>query len=75
MLETVIDPYLVGLFDVNKDDYDLMYKCTYPENQNERIFKRIILDKGVPKADTIPNLTNYASSYNKHSSENMQAIR
>lgn len=30
MLESVLDPYMVGLFDANKQDYDLMYKCTYP---------------------------------------------
>ena len=29
MLEMVVDPYMIGLFDVNKEDYDLMYKCTY----------------------------------------------
>ena len=75
MLESVIDPYLVGLFDVNKDDYDLMYKCTYPENQSERIFKRVVLQNGVPKADIIPNLTSFSNNYNKQTNINEHIIK
>jgi hypothetical protein len=75
MLEMVIDPYLVGLFDVNKNDYDLMYKCTYPENQNDRTFKRVVWQNGIPKADTIPNLSTIENNYNKQSTINLQVVQ
>lgn len=33
ILEQVIDPYVVGVLSINRNLFDLMYKCTYPEDQ------------------------------------------
>ena len=30
ILETVIDPYVLGLLDYEKEECDLMYKCAFP---------------------------------------------
>lgn len=65
ILESVLDPYIVGLLEANKAEYDLMYKCTYPENQKDRIFRRVVLQNGSLKADTIQDLTTIANYNSK----------
>jgi len=70
----VVDPYVLGLLDSRKKEYDLMYKCTYPENQKDRTFRRVIVQNGVPKADSVQNLSsfiNYDSKYRTQNNENV----
>jgi len=62
----VIDPYVLGLLDSQKDECDLMYKCTFPENLKDRTFRKVIVVNGVPKADNvqmISSLINYNSPH------------
>ena len=66
----VIDPYTVGLLDKHKNEYELMYKCTYSENQREKIFRRIVLQNNAPKADTITGLFSYMNYGNKNRVKN-----
>ena len=42
ILEKVIDPYMLGMAET--EGYGGVYKCTYPENENENL-SRIVLDK------------------------------
>ena len=71
MLEMVVDPYMIGLLDVNKEDYDLMYKCTYAENQKDKIFRRVVVQNGYPKADAIQDLTTIANYNSKKRTNNL----
>lgn len=75
MLEMVVDPYLVGLLHTNHTNYDLLYKCTYPENQRDRIFRRIVQHNKVPKADTKDGLGVYLNYHNHHRVRNEQVIQ
>lgn len=68
----VIDPYVVGLLDSNKDGLDLMYKCTYPEDQRETIFRRVALHNNEPKADTLNALNSYINYNNKNRMKNKE---
>lgn len=70
ILEMVIDPYVLGLLYTNKNDYDLMYKCTYPEDQREKIFRRVVLQNGVAKADTLQALNSFINYNHKYRLKN-----
>ena len=74
ILEMVIDPYVLGLLDTNKNDYDLMYKCTYPEDQREKIFRRVVLQNGVAKADTLQALNSFINYNHKYRLKNNENV-
>ena len=69
ILEQVIDPYVLGVLSINRNEFDLMYKCTYPEDQREKIFRRVVLKNNVPKADTLQAL-NTPINNSKHRIKN-----
>ena len=69
ILEQVIDPYVLGALSINRNEVDLMYKCTYPEDQREKIFRRVVLKNKVPKADTLQAL-NTPMNNSKHRIKN-----
>ena len=70
----VVDPYLVGLLHSQKQHYDLMYKCTYPENQKDRTFRRVLLQNGTPKADSVQNLTALIAYDSRHRAQNTEHV-
>lgn len=51
-----------------------MYKCTYPEDQRERIFRRVVLQNGIPKADTLQALNSYMNYNHKYRLKNNENV-
>lgn len=70
----VIDPYVLGLLDSKKSEFDLMYKCTYPENQKDRTFRRVVMQNGVPKTDSVQNLSSFINYNSKYRVQNNEII-
>ncbi len=51
-----------------------MYKCTYPSDQREKIFRRVVLHNGVPKADTLQALGTYINYNHKNRIKNNENV-
>ena len=51
-----------------------MYKCTYPENQKDRTFRRVVMQNNVPKADSIQNLSSFINYNSKFRVQNNETI-
>jgi UDP-N-acetylglucosamine pyrophosphorylase len=74
ILEVVVDTYMLGLLESRREECDLMYKCTYTDNQRDNIFKRVVLQNGVPKADTIQAMACYTNYNSKYRASNNEAV-
>jgi hypothetical protein len=68
LMEMVVDPFLVGLLAESR--HELAYKCAYPADQREKSFRRMVLQNGVPRADTLLTLNSFINYNHKYRSKN-----
>jgi hypothetical protein len=70
----VVDPFLLGL--AAEGGQDVVYKCAYPLDPKEKLLRRVVVQNGVPRADTQQTLNsfiNYNHKYRGQNNENVQS--
>lgn len=64
VLEMVVDPFLVGL--AAEGPHEVVYKVAYPFEMKDKLFRRVVLQNGVPRADTLSTLNSFVNYNHKY---------
>lgn len=72
LLEMVVDPFLVGL--AAEGGQEVVYKCTRPLDQKEKVSRRVVIQNGAPRADTPQTLNSFINYNHKYRAQNSENV-